>query len=95
MVTASPGGEKPYQVGYLKPLPDKSYEWIYSPFSKISEGLIHDIFIDREQVIWLGGAEGLYRYDMKVKKDYSIDYNAFIRNVTQSNGESNFRRNFF
>jgi serine phosphatase RsbU (regulator of sigma subunit)/ligand-binding sensor domain-containing protein len=95
MVTASLGGEKPYQVGYLKPLPDKSYEWIYSPFLKISEGLIHDIFIDKEQVIWLGGAEGLYRYDMKVKKDYFIEYNSFIRNVTQSEGEPIFEGTFF
>ena len=95
MVTASAGGEKPYQVGYLKPLPDKGYEWINYPFSKISEGLIHDIFIDRNQVIWLGGADGLYRYDMKVKKDYSIAYSTFIRNVSQSNGDPIFKGTFF
>jgi len=95
MVTASTGGEKPYQVGYLKPLTGNSYGWIYSPFSKVSEGLIHDIFIDEEQVVWLGGAEGLYRYDMKVNKDYSLTYNAFIRNVSQSNGDTIFEGTFF
>ena len=95
MVTASPGGQKPYQVEYLKPLPDKSYEWIYSPFSKISEGLIHDIFIDREQAIWLGGAEGLYRYDMKINKDYSISYNAYIRDVSINEEDTIFRGTFY
>jgi len=95
MVTANARGEKPYQVGYLKEMNNNKYEWIYTPFTKISEGLIHDIFIDSEQVVWLGGADGLYRYDMKVKKDYSVDYNAFIRNVSQSNGDPIFKGTFF
>jgi len=95
MVTASAGPEKPYQVGYLKPLPDKRYEWIYTPFKKISEGLVHDIFIDREQIVWFGGADGLYRYDMNIKKDYSIPYNAYIRSVSISEGESIFGGTFF
>lgn len=95
MVIANAHGEKPYQVGYLKPLPDKSYEWVFSPFVKISEGLIHDIFIDNNQVVWLGGADGLYRYDMKIDKDYSTPYNATIRNVSQSNGDPIFEGTFF
>ena len=95
MVTAGAGCEKPFEVGYLKPLPDKSYEWIYSPFKKISEGLIHDIYIDKKQVVWLGGADGLYRYDLNVKRDYSIPYNAYIRNVSISEGDTIFRGTFF
>jgi len=95
MVTASEGGEKPFQVGYLDPIPGESFEWIYSPFRKISEGLVHDIFIDSDRVVWLGGAEGLYRYDPNLKKDYSVDFNAFIRNVSQSNGDPIFAGTFF
>jgi serine phosphatase RsbU (regulator of sigma subunit)/ligand-binding sensor domain-containing protein len=95
MVTANERGEKPYQVGYLKPLPDKSYNWIYYPFSKVSEGLIHDIFIDNDQVVWLGGADGLYRYDMKIDKNYSISYNAFIRYVSLSGRDTIFEGTFY
>jgi serine phosphatase RsbU (regulator of sigma subunit) len=95
MVTASSGGEKPFQVGYLKPFANKSYEWIYTPLKKISQGLIHDIFIDSEQVVWLGGADGLFRYDMKINKDYSISYNAYIRSVSISEGDTIFGGTFY
>lgn len=95
MVAASAGGEKPFHVGYFKQITDKSYEWIFTPFRKISEGLIDEIFIDSDRVVWLGGAEGLFRYDPNLKKNYSVDFNAFIRKVSQSNGEPVFEGTFF
>ncbi|KPK84586.1 MAG: hypothetical protein AMS27_09455, partial [Bacteroides sp. SM23_62_1] len=90
MVVASEDGEKPYEVGYLRPLGNNRYEWIAGPFKKISENIIHAVFIDEEQVVWLGGSEGLFRYDQKIKKDYEIPYWAYIRSVNLSQGQKIF-----
>ncbi len=94
MVTAT-GGHKPYEVGYLKELSPTDYEWIEYPFRKISEELIHSIYFDFDSVVWLGGDEGLYRYDNKVKKDFDVPYSALIRNISLSRGDLIFGGTYF
>lgn len=95
MVVASEGGEKPYEVGYLKAVNNNQYEWIAGPFEKISENLIHAIFIDDQQVVWLGGSDGLFRYDRKIKKDYEIPYWAYLRSINLSEGQKIFGGTYF
>lgn len=90
MFVASQGGEKPYEVGYLKPSGNNQYEWITGPFEKISENLIHTIFIDDHEVVWMGGSDGLFKFDEKIKKDYEIPYWAYIRNINLSEGQKIF-----
>jgi len=95
MVTASEGGEKPYKVGYLKQSGNNQYVWIADPFKKISENLIHAIFIDDHKVIWMGGSEGLFRFDGKIRKDYEIPYWAYIRSINLSEGQNIFGGTYF
>ncbi|MGZ3941925.1 MAG: SpoIIE family protein phosphatase [Bacteroidia bacterium] len=55
--------------------------WYTKPFGKISESEIHAIYPDENGVTWLGGPDGLLRYDSNVKKDFSQPFNALIRKV--------------
>jgi len=69
------------QIGYLKKEPDAKYSWIYNPFNLISKEITHAIYHDENGVTWLGGPDGLYRYDSKIKKNYTTPFNTLIRNV--------------
>lgn len=55
------------------------------PFSRIAEwGSVYALYPDPEQsgVLWIGGPEGMLRYDRSVRKDYAIDFPALVRQVT-------------
>ena len=72
---------KDYETGYMVPSYDGSFTWINEPFMQISSGVIHSIHHDPDGVTWLGGPNGLFRYDRNIKKDYKLHYNALIRRV--------------
>ena len=51
------------------------------PFVTISKSIVHTLAHDENGVTWLGGPEGLYRYDTRRKKAYDVAYPVFLRNV--------------
>jgi serine phosphatase RsbU (regulator of sigma subunit) len=71
-----------YETGYFIPSSDGGYAWVKEPFLSFSKGVIHSIFHDPNGVSWLGGPDGLFRYDRRIRKDYELDFSALIRNVT-------------
>ncbi len=71
-----------YETGYLKLLPNASYKWIKEPFVVFSQGVIYSLYHDTDGVTWLGGPDGLFRYDRKIAQDYEFDYYALLRNIT-------------
>ena len=73
--------EDEFQACYLKQLPDGSYKWVTEPFIRITEEILYSIFIDDDQVAWLGGT-GLYRFELQNDKDFEQDYPSLIRKVT-------------
>ena len=56
-----------------------------SPFIELSEFTIFAIFHDKNNITWLGGPDGLFRYDGNHEKDYSIDFKVSMREVKFSN----------
>lgn len=101
MVTISKDADKKdpdkrdiYEVGYLEPKGYNKYDWVGEPFKRLSEDLTYAIFQDEGDITWLGGADGLYRFDMNIKKNYAADFNAFIRNVEIHNVRRVFRGAF-
>ncbi len=52
------------------------------PFLRIVEREIHAIYPQEDGITWLGGPDGVVRYDDRVKKDFAIPYYALIRQVT-------------
>jgi serine phosphatase RsbU (regulator of sigma subunit) len=73
---------------------DNTYSWYTKPFGKISESEIHAIYPDENGITWLGGPDGLLRYDAKVKKDFSQPFYALIRKV-QVGKDTIFGGNFY
>ena len=73
-------------IGYVDPGEEgdnkQNRDWVQTPFMSISKDIKHAIFHDDDGVTWLGGPEGLFRYDAKVEKDYKQTYYSLIRKVT-------------
>ncbi len=95
MVTFSESAESRYGVGYLNQVSAGKFEWISAPFARLSEGIIHAIYPDKDGIVWLGGEEGLFRFDYKTEKDYNQDYKAYIRKIEVGDGGLVFGGNFF
>jgi len=79
----SPSENKRADIGYLKPNDKAGYDWIYKPFRRIPQTLITCIYPEENGVVWIGGGEGLFRYDEKQDiKNYDAEFNTLIRKVT-------------
>jgi signal transduction histidine kinase/ligand-binding sensor domain-containing protein len=69
--------------GYLQANKKGSYDWFYAPFRRIPEISYPVLYIEPTGIVWIGGSEGLYRYDMsKDTRNYTQKFNCLIRKVT-------------
>jgi serine phosphatase RsbU (regulator of sigma subunit)/ligand-binding sensor domain-containing protein len=73
--------EEREEIGFFDYDSDSNLFWNPTPFLGNIKGQINAIYHDIDGVTWLGGSEGLFRYDSKVSKDYAQDFNCLIRNV--------------
>jgi serine phosphatase RsbU (regulator of sigma subunit)/ligand-binding sensor domain-containing protein len=95
MVTFSETAETQLGVGYLDQTSPGEFQWHDKAFARLSEGVIHAIYPEQDNVVWLGGEEGLFRYDFRSDKDYSQDYAAYLRRIELSEGELIFGGTYF
>ncbi|MCI0694461.1 ATP-binding protein [candidate division KSB1 bacterium] len=58
-----------------------AFALLRTPFLKIPKFEINAIYPEEGGVAWLGGDEGLVRYDANIQKNYAVDYPALIRCV--------------
>ncbi len=70
------------EIGYLEKQDHIGYQWIRKPFLSFSKRLIQAIYHDNNGVTWMGGPEGLFRFDSHMEKNYEQEYNTLIRKVT-------------
>ncbi|MCI5056763.1 MAG: SpoIIE family protein phosphatase, partial [Flavobacteriales bacterium] len=82
-----------YVIGYFKPIDDGKYEWITHPFKPIDEGLMFAFHTDEKNISWIGGVNGLYRFDPTMENDYEKNFNTSIRKV--ETGEDPNRKGIF
>jgi len=61
---------------------DKKYIIDTIPFKRISQNGLGALFIDKNNFIWVGGSEGLFKYSQTKKIDYQKSYYTLIRKVT-------------
>ncbi len=72
------------ETGVIIPQKDGSYLWDSKPFLRIADwGSVYCIYPDPldEDIAWIGGPEGLVRYDQSIERDYDADFPALIRRV--------------
>ncbi|TAE01091.1 MAG: GAF domain-containing protein [Bacteroidetes bacterium] len=73
---------------------NRKYEWYDLPFKRISLMLEPRFYEQENNVMWIGGSEGLFKYDPKYNKEYAKNYQSLIRKVVFSNDSILFHGNF-
>jgi signal transduction histidine kinase/ligand-binding sensor domain-containing protein len=61
---------------------DGSLVQIAKPFNRLKTNTVSFIYPDINGITWFATSDGLYSFDEKVKKDYSVPFNTLIRKVT-------------
>ncbi|MCF0056195.1 sensor histidine kinase [Dyadobacter sp. CY356] len=64
-----------------------SFTKIQQPFKPVSGISFQVMYPDKDQVVWAGGDQGLYRMDMKVTRNYFHKYPTLIRELSSTNGK--------
>jgi len=59
-----------------------TWEWDDKPFKRIPRMRVQTIYVESNGIAWIGGSEGLFRYDQKIKQNYEVPFNTLIRKVT-------------
>jgi len=76
------------EVGLAQHQNDGHYLWQPNAFrpaiSAATEGMQH-IHLDKNDVVWVGSSEGLFRYNALNENSYDIQYTALIRQVSSKN----------
>jgi signal transduction histidine kinase/CheY-like chemotaxis protein/HPt (histidine-containing phosphotransfer) domain-containing protein len=75
------------ETGFALLQPDGKYRWEPTPLLRISESTVEYIHPDDNGVVWLGGSDGLFRYDPRVRKDYTQDFQVLLRRVTRKGNQ--------
>jgi len=83
------------EVGFFDYDTDSNLFWNPTPFLGDIKGQINAIYHDPDGVTWLGGSEGLFRYDSKVRKNYNPDFNCLIRKVKLGEDSTVFYGTYF
>jgi signal transduction histidine kinase len=79
----SPSENKNEDIGYLQPNNKGSYKWVFAPFRRIPKMDIETFYVEPSGIAWIGGSEGLYRYDYtKDTKNYTKEFSCLIRKIT-------------
>jgi serine phosphatase RsbU (regulator of sigma subunit)/ligand-binding sensor domain-containing protein len=55
--------------------------WIRTPFMGISKSNTLSVFHDPDGIAWLGGFDGLFRFDGNIEKNYDQKYFSLVRKV--------------
>ncbi|MGP8217579.1 MAG: SpoIIE family protein phosphatase [Bacteroidia bacterium] len=75
------------QVGYIVNPGKSSHEWITKPFMGISKSIVYAMYHDNNGITWLGGPDGITRYDRGIQKNYDKDFYTLIHKVIISKGK--------
>ncbi len=67
--------------GILEPQPGGEFRWQTAPLAPVAEQSVYVIHTEPEGPVWLGGADGLIRFDKRQSKDYELPFKAAVRRV--------------
>lgn len=82
-----------FEIGYARPT-DAGYEWNSNEFVTHSEEIVHAIHFGQHNVVWLGGVNGLMRFDPTNDFQEERPFSAMVREVVRG-GETLFNGAFF
>ncbi len=70
------------KVHRLTPQPNGGYRIDSIPFSGMNLGAVRTIYPDSSGITWIGGDNGVVRYDPSIEKDFDRDYSCHIKKVS-------------
>jgi PAS domain S-box-containing protein len=82
------------EIGVGERNKDGSFEWNFTPFRRIPSMMVLDIYADEDNVTWIGGSEGLYRYSPNPYFK-SKEFESQIRRVSLNEDSVIFYGTFF
>jgi PAS domain S-box-containing protein len=86
---------KPGSIGIASKTPDGSYSWNSTPLSRIPEIGIRTMLVEPNGIIWIGGTDGIFRFDNSIQKNYNKEFHSYIRNVSIKNDSAIFFGNYY
>ncbi|NOQ25458.1 MAG: response regulator [Bacteroidales bacterium] len=86
---------KPGSIGIASKTTNGSYLWNSTPLSTIPEIGIRTILVEPNGIIWIGGTEGIFRFDSSIQIDYNEKFHPYIRNVSIKNDSTIFFGNYY
>ncbi|HXC03768.1 MAG TPA: hypothetical protein VNZ86_03400, partial [Bacteroidia bacterium] len=66
------------EVGYVDRHSGTKMDWVKTPFMGISKSITYALFHDKDGITWLGGPDGIYRYNNLINKNYNQNFQALI-----------------
>lgn len=75
---------------------DKNQTWVQDtlPFKRLPNNSIDAIYLDQEDIVWLGISKKIYSYNPSIKKDYYSPYNCYVRKVLLNDDQVIFNGSF-
>lgn len=67
--------------GFLQPSGNGGFSWHTTSLAPVHEETVYVIYPDVEGIVWMGGADGLIRFDSRVEREYQQVFPARIRRV--------------
>jgi serine phosphatase RsbU (regulator of sigma subunit)/ligand-binding sensor domain-containing protein len=69
------------EIAFCEKLPNGSYNYITKPFKSIPEMMVLAFYVENDSICWIGGSEGLYRFDRKQMTSTENKFATLIRKV--------------
>ena len=76
------GSSNNQRQGLFHPKPDGTYELEEEPFRRLSRFDIQGVLAEPDGILWLAGADGLIRFDQRVKPSGEQSFSALVRRVS-------------
>lgn len=71
-----------FELGYSKLSKEGKFSWFNKDFIRYSEEIVHDFYHDNDGITWIGGPDGILRYDPTKSLKNKIQFNCLVRGVS-------------
>ncbi len=83
------------EIALCTPNPNgKGYDYVYKPFKAIPEMMVLAFYVEGDSICWVGGSEGLYRFDRKLANPKQEKFVTLIRKVRINQDSTIFHGNY-
>jgi serine phosphatase RsbU (regulator of sigma subunit)/ligand-binding sensor domain-containing protein len=85
------------EIAFCEKQANGTYNYIYKPFKNIPEMMVLAFYTEGDSITWIGGSEGLYRFDRKlaeIENNKDNTFSTFIRKVRIHQDSTIFYGNF-